>query len=901
MPRQNSALHAFNRGLLSRYALARTDVERPKLSAEEQTNWLPRLLGPMTLRPGLGYKWETKSDNAAEVIPFYFGADDTAAIELTDSVMRVAVDDVLVTRASVATTVTNGDMSSSAGWTLSNGVISGGIMSLTSPASGTTASGYRSVTVAGGDQATEHALRIVVTQGPVTFKCGTSAGDDSLISRTELDTGYHSLTVTPGTGTIYVYFETTQRYSARVDSITVEAAGVMELPTPWAAADLANIRYTSSGDIIFVACRDVQQRKIERRGTRAWSVVLYKSDDGPFKTTPDIPNLTLTPTATVGTTTITASANLFTSSHVGSLLLLNHTSQRVAASLAASDTYTETIKITGVGTDRDYTVAITGTWVGTLTLQRSAIGPDTGFTDAGTYTVNASQTLSDAFDNETLYYRLGFKAGDYTSGTADIVLTFPVGGGRGVARIYAYTSPTSVDVEVYDAFGDIQGTTDWRLSEWSDAVGWPTAVEFYDGRLGWFGLDREWLSVSDDYYSFDTDVTGDSGPIIRSLGKGAIDTVNWALPLSRLIVGTPGAEISVRSSSFDEPLTPTNFSQKPCSTQGSAAVKALQIDKKGIYVQKSKRRLFVLQYAAEASDFSSSDLTAVVPDIAEENIVKLAVQRQPDTRIHCVLGDGTAAVLLYEPDQEVIAWYKIETDGDIENVFVLPGTVEDQVYYVVKRTINNVTKRFVERFAREDECRGQPDCKLADSHIIYSGAATTTITGLSTLEGEEVIVWGWNTATPFTVELPDGSTQTVGKDLGTFTVTGGQITGLSDEVTDACVGLGYESRFKSSKLAYAAAGGTALTQVKRVDHVGLIMANTHAGSLEIGPDYDTMDAMPLVEEGMTLDPDTIWSAYDEDMVALPGTWTTDHRLCLRASAPRPCTVMGAVIAITTNG
>jgi hypothetical protein len=900
MPKGNAPLYAFNRGILSRFALARTDVERPKLSAEEQTNFLPKLLGPMTLRPGLGYKWETKSDNAAEIIPFFFAADDTASVELTDSVMRVAVDDTLITRASVSTTVTNGDMSSSTGWTLSNSTISGGELNLVSPATGTTASAVRSVTVSGGDQNTEHAFRIIVTRGPIVFKCGTTSGGDDLISRAELDTGYHSLTFTPGTGTIYVYFETTNRYSAIVDSIQVESAGMMELPTPWGASDLANIRYTSSGDIIFISCRDVQQRKIERRGTRAWSIVLYKSNDGPFKTTPDIPNLTLTPSATVGNVSILASANIFKAEHVGSLILLNHTSQRVASSLAASNTFSDTIKITGVGTDRDYTVAITGTWVGTLTLQRSAIGSDTGFTDAGTYTINASQTLSDAFDNETIYYRLGFKAGQYTSGTANIVLTFPFGGGRGVGRITTYSSATSVGAEVYDAFGDIQGTTDWRLSEWSDDAGWPTANEFYDGRLWWFGLDREWASVSDDYYSFDTDVIGDSGPIIRSLGKGAIDTVNWALPLSRLIVGTPGAEISVRSSSFDEPLTPTNFSQKPCSTQGSAAVKALQIDKKGIYVQKSKRRLFVVQYGADSSDFNSSDLTSIVPDIAEDNIVKIAAQRQPDTRIHCVLGDGTAAVLLYETDQDVIAWYKVETDGLIENVFVLPGEVEDQVYYVVARTIGGNTKRFVERFAREEQCRGQPEGRLADSHIVYSGVATTTITGLSHLEGEEVIAWGWNTSSPFTVTLPDGSTQTVGRDLGTYTVSAGQIT-VSDAVTDACVGLVYEARFKSSKLAYFSGGGTALTQMKRVDHLGLILADTHTQALEVGTSFDIMDQMPMVEDGMTLDEDTIFAAYDGDMVEVPGNWETDQRLHLRATAPKPCTVMGAVVGMTTNG
>ncbi len=882
MPKANAVLQAFNRGIVSRYTLARTDVEQLKLAAETQTNWLPRLLGPMMLRPGLAFEWETKSDNEAEVIPFVFALDDTAAIELTDSVMRVAVDDTLITRASVSTTVTNGDFSSSTGWTLSDSTISGGELTLVSPATGTVASAYRSVTVAAPDQATEHAFRIVVTNGPVVFKCGTSAGDDDVISRQVLDTGEHSLAFTPAIGTVYVYFETTTRHRIIVDSIQVESAGTMELPTPWSTSDLESLRYTQSGDIVFLCDGSHQQRKIERRSTTSWSVVLYRSDDGPFQSFTALPDITVTPSATIGNVTLTASAPLFSEDHLGSLIKITTTSQQVDASLAADDTYSDTIRIFGVGTDRDYGITITGTWTGTLTLQRSAIGTDTGFTDAGTYTGNASQTLSDAFDNETIYYRIGFKPSDYGSGTAVVRFQFPFGTSTGVARITEFATSTNVGAEVLSPIGSTTGTTNWRLQEWSDAAGWPTEVAFFDGRLWWFGQDREWGSVSDDYYSFDTEVEGDSGPIIRSIGRGPVDKVNFALPLTRLVIGTAATEISLRASSLDEPLTPTNFSQKDCSTLGSANVKAVKIDTRGIFVQKSKRKLFQLAYNVQAGDYQAGDLTRLAPEIAEDNFVKLAVQRQPDTRIHAICGDGTAAVLMFEPQDEIFAWWKIETDGLIENVFVLPGEVEDQVYYVVARTINGGTKRYVEKFARIDECRGGALSKLADSHVIYDGVATSTITGLSHLEGEDVVVWG------------DGA------DLGTETVSSGQIT-ISASCSQVCAGLPYTAQYKSSKLAYAAGEGTALTQSKRVDHLGLILADTHFQGLEFGPDFDTLDSLPLVEDGAETAADTVWESYDNHAIEFPGLWTTDSRICLQATAPRPCTVMGAVISITTNG
>jgi hypothetical protein len=52
MGRTNASLLAFNRGEVAKLALARVDLERMRLSAETQVNWMPTVLGPMMLRPG---------------------------------------------------------------------------------------------------------------------------------------------------------------------------------------------------------------------------------------------------------------------------------------------------------------------------------------------------------------------------------------------------------------------------------------------------------------------------------------------------------------------------------------------------------------------------------------------------------------------------------------------------------------------------------------------------------------------------------------------------------------------------------------------------------------------------------------------------------------------------------
>lgn len=912
MAKTNANLQSFNRGEISKYALARVDLERMRLSAEEQVNWQPWVLGPMMLRPGLQYCGGINDDLTCRLVPFVFSNTDTALLELTDEVLRiwtVASDtETLVTRASVLTTVVNGDFSSSTGWTLttsgsgSSATISGGKLNLIMPVAGGVAKATRQVTIAGADQNVRHGFRIVVDRGPVLFKAGSTLGGIDYIDQQTLETGTHSLAFTPTGADVYVQLETISAQEKIVDLITIDSSGALELPTPWTEADLPYVRFTQSGDVVFVACQGQKPKRIERRGVYSWSVVDYKANDGPFQA-PNATDITLTPSALTGNTTVTASRPVFSSSHVGCLFRLFSSGQQTSNALAAENTFGDTIRVTGVGDDRIFALSISGTWVGTITLQRSLVSESTGFADIAPYTAGGTQNYDDQLDNSITWYRLGFKTGNYTSGTATVTLAYTGGGAAGIGRVTQYNSSTSAEVEVLSAFSSSNATSDWSEGDWSDVAGWPSCLGFHDGRLWFAGRDKIWGSVSDAYTSFDIDYEGDAGPINRSVGFGPVDTINWLLPLGRLIVGRQGAETSVRSGSFDQPLTPTNFTLKDCSTQGSAPVGAVKIDTRGVFVQQSNRRVFELAFSTDSQDYNAHDLTRLNPDIGEEGFVDLDVQRQPDTQLHFIRGDGQVAALLHNPEDQVEAWWRISTtgaDGEVESVAVLPGQLENRVYYSVKRTIGASTKRFLEKLARRDQCYGLPEARCADSHIYYSGSAVTTITGLDHLEGESVVVWGWNTSSPITATLPDGSSLTVGKDLGTFTVSGGQITGLASAVTNAIVGLTYSATFKSAKLAYAAQMGTALNQSKKVDTIGLIFANTHNQGLEYGQSFTTMDGMPGIEEGATVDSNTVWEDYDQGMITVPGEWSTDSRLCLRATAPRPAMVLAAVVGMTTN-
>lgn len=884
MARLNTMLLAFNRGLISRLAVARIDLKRLALSAETFTNWIPRVFGAMSLRPGWQFISATKSNNAARLLPFVFAIDDTASIELSSGVMRVRVDDALVTRPSVASAVTNGNFTANvASWTDNDDVgatsqwATGGYLSLQGDG---TAAAVRDqqVVVAAGDQDVEHALRVNIYQGECYLRVGSTSGGDEYITETFLYPGLHSLAFTP-TGDFYIRVFSREAYPTLIDSINVESAGTMEIATPWTTSThLDDIRYDQSGDVIFVACRGVKQKRIERRAAHSWSVADYITDNGPFRPLNTSPT-TITPSALTGAITLTASKPLFRSGHVGALWKLISSGQNVTANISAEDTWSDPIRVFGVGTDRAFTIVLSGTWVATVTLQRS-IGAVGSWTDVTTYIANQTVNYNDGLDNQEIYYRIGVATGNYTSGTVEERLSYPSGSITGFVRITGYTSSTALSASVLKALGAVTATANWAEGEWSDYRGFPSTVSLHESRLVWMGKDKVNASITDDFIGFDEEFVGDAGPISRSIGSGPVDSIRWSLSTQNLLFGGQGAEWAARSSSLEEPLTPTNFNLKASTNRGSAGVAAVLVDQTAIFVDRSAVRVHELVPDA-LGKHQAVELSAIVPEIGEPSITRLGVQRNPDTRVHAVRSDGKVAMLVYDRNEEVRCWLLIETDGFVEDVMVLPGALEDQVYYVVRRTINGATVRYVEKWAKISEAVGGNVNKQADSFVLYEGPATSTVAGLDHLEGESVVCWA------------------DGVDKGTFVVSAGQIN-IGTPAAAVVVGLPYTARFKGTKLSNGAQAGAPLSQVNRIDHIALLLADTHAQGLRYGVDFDHLDDLPLIEEGAEVGADTVHAAYSADSVEVNGIYTTDSHLCLEAAAPRPATVLGVVISMTTH-
>lgn len=797
-------------------------------------------------------------------------------------------------------------------------LVSGGKRVLNARSIGAVASATKRVIVDTGDVNLEHSLALQIERGPITLRVGSSDGDDDYIRETSLGSGHHNLAFTPESD-FHITLQTRERSDRIISSLAIGDSGTVEVTTPWAYGNLDDVRFDQSADVVFVDCDGVRMQKIERRGTgRSWSVVDYAPTNGPFLPFSSSSAKLTVSQHQVGNGQLMADAPYFTPNHVGALFRLFHEGQSGVWPLGNRDAVTDVIEVTGISdtgtpganSERRISFNASGTYTGRILIERSMDGKDLGFKtisnhldtggngDTGTF----AKDVDDPDDNIKVWYRA--RMSEWTSGVANVAITYKGGGKTGICRVTGYNDNQSVDMETltgFSAVGDTGYTNNWQEGYWSAHRGFPSAVALHGGRAGHSQGGSVFLSVSDDFENFDESTTGDAGPIIRTLGSGPVDRIHYLLSLLRLIIGTAGAEIAVKSSSLDEPLTPDNCSAQTFSTQGSANVRALKMDARGLFVQRSGQRLFMVGAGTQGTtfgDYENMELTLLVPDLLRAGIVSVAVQRQPDTRIWCVLGDGSVAILLYEPQEEVMAWFTWSTEGFVEKVMVLPGVEEDAVYLHIRRTINGVTKRYVEKVAKESECVGDTGLSW-----IMDCAVSMTDTGLSAsisaphLAGENVIVWGTDTGTgggkDFSPDSDSGVQLTYALD------TGGN-GAIGTAVKHKTIGLPYEAIWKSTKLAYAAEMGTALSQMKTVPGLALSLYQTHNNGLFYGTDSGELDPLPRMIEEEEVDPDRIFETLDMVEVSMPRKWHPDIRLVLKAKAPRPSTVLAAIPKVVTQ-
>ena len=188
----------------------------------------------------------------------------------------------------------------------------------------------------------------------------------------------------------------------------------------------------------------------------------------------------------------------------------------------------------------------------------------------------------------------------------------------------------------------------------------------------------------------------------------------------------------------------------------------------------------------------------------------MTIQKVPHNILWLVAGDGSLVGVTYEREHEVVGWHvhQIGGSGLVESVCCIPAIdgKYDDLYLVVKRTINSSTKRYVERLGRLPDPSTSSDLSSGywvDAGIVLNNGTsmnTATVTGLSHL----------NTATVQAVV--DGIY------VGTKIPSSGSIT-LAYLATKVHVGFGYECVVGILDPEGGSQAGTSQGKKKRVNEV----------------------------------------------------------------------------------
>lgn len=391
------------------------------------------------------------------------------------------------------------------------------------------------------------------------------------------------------------------------------------------------------------------------------------------------------------------------------------------------------------------------------------------------------------------------------------------------AKITSRISPTVVKIVINDqALPDASPIVNWRLGAFSESSGYPGAVALYNERLMWARTDAKPVTVYGSKQG-DFEDYGTSDPLLATDGinitliSSNMNEILWIVDDEDLITGSAKQVRSVGPSDTTQSFSATNITQRKGPNSGASHIHPLSIGGVVLYVGAGGTKIRELLFG-EQNRYVAPELSLIGEHYFRNGIVDWAYSEKPDPVIYAVTGDGLLVAMTYDREQKVLGFSRHDLGGVVESVAIIPSIYDgfDDIYVVVRRTINGQTKRYIEVMERpfDPETDDVKDGFFVDSGLTYSGAPATTITGLDHLEGESVIA------------LADGN---VVRDL---TVSSGQIT-LPYEASKVHVGLAMKSRAITLPVVGPGRDGTIFGRRANVISGNVNVYGT--GSLKVGP------------------------------------------------------------------
>lgn len=556
-----------------------------------------------------------------------------------------------------------------------------------------------------------------------------------------------------------------------------------EIATPYAEADLAELYFVQSADVITLVHPSYAPRELSRTGDTSWTLSTIS-----FNPSLDRPTA-LTASGSAGSYFFRIKVTALDANYEESLPAFcaaqNITgitkANPAVVTYSGADTFNngDEVYIEGVSgmtevNGRLFTINNVNTGANTFELQ----GVDsTGYT---AYTANG--TIKNTI----------FTLGGVTPASATVAINVSWTASSGAKGYNVYMTSGSTTATTMNDFGFVATTsvpsfvhlgvlpdTNIQPPVYRDLFGsasnYPSTVNYFQQRLLFANTDNDpetiWASRTSQFKNFTgrTTVQDDDAVTFAMAGR-QVNEVRHLLDLGRLVVLTSGGE----HASGADVLTPTDISLRQYSYNGASTLRPIVIGNNALYVQARGSIVRDLGFDLQVDGYKGSDLTVFSPHLFEGYaLVDWAYAQTPHSIVWAVREDGTLLGLTYVPEHQVWGWHRHDTDGTYENVCVVPEGSEDAVYVVVKRTIDGVEVRYVERFASrvvyEDAIE---DAVFLDCALSYDGRQDTDVTtrtmtlsgGTTWARGETLTLTA--SGSPFTDRAGNSRTTFLNTDVG---------------------------------------------------------------------------------------------------------------------------------------
>lgn len=781
---------------------------------------------------------------------------------------------------------------------------------------------------------------VVTYSGTDNFSNGDKVTITGVVGMTQVNNREFTVAnVNTGANTLELSGINSTGYTAYSSGGTISK--IYEIDSPYGETDVPDLHYAQSADYMWLAHPSYAPRNLTRSAHTSWTLSSITYDKGPFGPLNTDATVMVRVQHTDGannyrvgkTTTLAANSDIFTSDHVGSLFYIEEMlfdqlavapweaakPQGSAGSQASSNGHVYSL-VSGGTANSTGTVAPSHTrgdafdgYAGAgaerqrwrYLHSRYVILRITAYSTSRTVTAEfvtycphglnqPSKTITNA-TNASGQVRITSTSHGYVDG--DRVFIQGVGG---VTAANGYWQIENVAANTFDLVGStFSGTYTsggdsrrfaswlWRFGAFSAERGYPSAVALHEQRLFYgnteaqpFGL---WGSKAADYTNFFPG-TNDDESVQYNIAASQADPIRWLGSSNDLQLGTLSQEFVAYGGGLGDPITPGNTRIVPQSGEGSDNIQPVKIGTETVYVNRAKRKVFALVFDASTNSYISQDLTKLADHLfVGRTIERIAWVKNPIQCIFVLLDNGTILSLTFNRQEQVFAWAVQEIGGTsvvVEDIASLPstdGTVDD-LWMIVKRTVNGGTVRYVEYLAPPFEPTSTTDKNSAqymDSALEYSGSAVTSLGGLFHLEGQTVKVMG------------------AGGLQANKTVSNGAITGLTSS-TQFWVGLGYSSVLRPLRIEPVGAGLAGRT--RKVTRVTARILNSLGGLVGL---TEATATKQLVNQ-TTYPPATTSTPLQtgEFDVSIPGDFNTEGQFTIVQSDPLPLDIVGLTAWVT---